>query len=129
MSVTMAFAGDKSENNQTKSTKKSASVSEQTSAHQSEMKQEQKQKKDQKMEQKQEANQLCFETKDGKTFTWQNRYNKRLMKYQEKENTKKMNRYLYRIAKRIGINDPQEIEEFIQWAMNVEPWTEGEVEQ
>lgn len=128
LSVTLAFAGDRSGTSQMKSTKNKINVTEQKSSHEIEMIQEQKQEKEQTMEQKQENEQICFETKDGKTFIWQNRYNKRLMRYQEKKNTKKMKRYLYRIAKRMGIKDLEEIEEFVQWAMKVKPWIEIEVE-
>jgi len=128
LSVTLAFAGDRSGTSQMKSTKKTSNVAEKKSSHKSEMTQKQKQEKEQTMEQKQENKQICFETKDGKTFIWQNRYNKRLMRYQEKKNTKKMKRYLYRIAKRMGIKDLQEIEEFVQWAMKVKPWIEIEIE-
>ena len=128
LSVTLAFAGDRSGTSQMKSTKKTSNVTEQKSSHEIEMIQEQKQEKEQTMEQKQENKQICFETKDGKTFIWQNRYNKRLMRYEEKKDTEKMKRYLYRIAKRMGIKDLEEIEEFVQWAMKVKPWIEIEVE-
>ena len=128
LSVTLAFAGDRSGTSQMKSTKNKSNVTEQKSSHEIEMIQEQKQEKEQTMEQKQENEQICFETKDGKTFIWQNRYNKRLMRYEEKKDTEKMKRYLYRIAKRMGIKDLEEIEEFVQWAMKVKPWIEIEVE-
>jgi len=128
LSVTLAFAGDRSGTSQMKSTKNKINVTEQKSSHEIEMIQEQKQEKEQTMEQKQENEQICFETKDGKTFIWQNRYNKRLMRYEEKKDTEKMKRYLYRIAKRMGIKDLEEIEEFVQWAMKVKPWIEIEVE-
>jgi len=75
------------------------------------------QNQNQEMEQKQETKKICFETKDGKKYTWENRYNKRLMKYEQQGSEEKMNKYLYRIARRLGIKDHQDIEEFIKWAL------------
>jgi len=64
------------------------------------------QNQNQEMEQKQETKKICFETKDGKKYTWE-----------KQGSEEKMNKYLYRIARRLGIKDHQDIEEFIKWAL------------
>ena len=120
LAVSMAFAGNKNNNTQQKSENNKVATSEKTTAKQM--------NQNQTIEQNQETKKICFETRDGKKYTWQNKYNKKLMKYDQQGTQKKMHKYLYRIARRIKIEDPQDIEEFIQWAFQTKPWTNNEME-
>jgi hypothetical protein len=68
----------------------------------------------------------CYISSDGEKYVWRRRFNRRLMKFEEKGNSEAMNRYLNRIANRYRFGDGEEAEKFREWARENRPWHENQ---
>jgi hypothetical protein len=66
----------------------------------------------------------CYETRDGEILQWKHRYTRRMRSYEEEKDEEAMLRYLERVCKREGIDDPDQIAGFTKWALEQKPWRE-----
>ena len=65
-----------------------------------------------------------YMTEDGQQVQWQSTYTKKMMKYEDREQEDRMLKYLRKICRKNGITDPDETEEFCNWAFENKPWQE-----
>ena len=65
---------------------------------------------------------LCYETKDGKLYKWNNSYNYKLKSFEKNNDEPGIFRYLREIANRYRLENQSEAEGFIEWALKNRPW-------
>ena len=64
-----------------------------------------------------------YRDSDGNEYEWQERYNHRLQKCEENDDTEGLTRALYRIANRYRLSTDEETEGFVRWALQYRPWS------
>ncbi|GEM_PF-2928264 len=132
---TSQSGGGRSQTSETRNEKQKATQSsrdENGDGEQMEQTREQERENEQETEQEsrrretaREMNQnRVYMTEDGQQVQWQSTYTKKMMKYEDREQEDRMLKYLRKICRKNGITDPDETEEFCNWAFENKPWQE-----
>ena len=65
---------------------------------------------------------ICYETKDGKLYEWNNSYNWRLKNFEKEDDEQGLHRYLREIANRYRFGNKSNEDGFVEWALKNRPW-------
>ena len=64
----------------------------------------------------------CFTAEDGNTYRWQNRFSRKLLRFEEDGDEEAMHKYLEKIANRYNFEYNSGVDDFIHWAVQNRPW-------
>jgi hypothetical protein len=63
-----------------------------------------------------------FTAQDGTTYRWQHRFNRKLSRYDERDDAQAMHKYLEKIAEKYTFEHGNDADDFVNWALQNRPW-------
>ena len=101
---------------------------EQTREQEREQERENEQETEQESRKRETAREMnqnrVYMTEDGNKVQWQSTYTKKMKKYEDRGQEDRMLKYLRKICRKNGITDPDETDNFSNWAFENKPWRE-----